>query len=200
MREGQYQIPQTSMLHAGGPESEVNNKNALLYQQQAELLASQDKEASYGAEAMSELRSREGRIDWYRHEALHTPVEVSRSLGGKILTLITGERGVQPTMTELLEKESLAGGELFQVTSRFWLHPSTGGHDDTRDWYFNFHNTAGEYTIHYQTSSQGVFKLYNGKEYAFTDGELERFVAASSAYEAAIVKDVYQREPVVRAA
>lgn len=190
MREGQYQIPVTSMLHAGGPEKDVSNDDALPYRQQAELFASQDRETpDYG----SQLREREIRIDWYRHEALHAPVEVKQHIGAKIVALITGERSTQLSMSDLLEKESLIGGQLFRVPSRFWVHPSTDAQSDTRDWYFNFYQAEAEHTIHYQTSSRGIFKLYNGKEYAFTDGELDRFIAATNAYEAIIARDVYGR-------
>lgn len=190
MREGQYQIPVTSMLHAGGPEKEASSEDALSYRQQAELFASNEKE-SHGHEAL--LGEREVRIDWYRHEALHAPVETKQNLGSKILTLITGDRVVPPTMSDLIEKESLAGGALFRTPSRFWLHPPLDSQNTTRDWYFNFYQADTEHTIHYQTSDKGVFKLYNGKERAFTSGELDRFMAATAAYETTIAREVYGR-------
>lgn len=197
MRESQYQIPVTDVLQSGEAEQTPVD---LIHQhrQEAELFADAHKteRTPESTEALhAQLRTVESHLDWYRHEALHTPVAETNTIGSRILGLVGIEKKILPTLDVLIDQESLAGGELFQVPSRFWLHPPVTPQTHTRDWYFTFMRDEQEYTLHYQTDDSGVHKIYNGRKYEFTDGEMERFVEAAGAYEQRVVQSVYARQP-----
>lgn len=98
-------------------------------------------------------------------------------------------------MHDLIETESLIGGALFrEAEARFWLHPPTHPNSPARDWYFSFTRGDREYTIHYQTNEHGIQKIYNGRNYPFTDGEQARLVEAMNAYYERVTVEVYGRQ------
>lgn len=197
MREkSQYQIPVMDGLREGGalqtPQDEVSR-----YRQDAEFFAHQNQQEqavySEGEPAQKTLRAAAERLHWYRQEAVHVPVVQRSSVGQRILGMLGVERRELPDLNELIDKESLVGGALFGIPARFWVHPPV--REGVDDWYFSFMRGEQEYTVHYQVDITGVHKIYGGREYPFTPGELERLTDAASAYEQRVVRDVYQREP-----
>lgn len=201
MRESQYQIPTSAGLHEGGaaaPEIE-NDAQAVV----ASFFVRQEKDMQvqeHNLDLYRNVKVIESCIDTYRNEALRTPIISEKTIGGRILGLAGINSRVEfPEINTLIESESQVGGQLFQVQSRFWLHSpvDTSG---VRDWYFSFNQAEREYTIHYQSGKAGLKKLYNGRNYEFTDGEMERLVEAMSAYEQQVAAQVYRRSSFVLAA
>ena len=197
MRESQYQIP-TTLLREEVVE-EVAQTETAEQRQVAEFFA-HEPQFEYTPEMHQAVKELETRLDWYRYEALHTPVAPKPSLGGRILGVLGMEKKVVPIMNDLIDQESLVGGGLFrEEKARFWLNPPLETHSQVRDWYFSFTRGTEEYTIHYQTDAEGIHKIYNGHKHPFTEGEIARFVNAANTYEQRVLTDVYGREPVVRA-
>lgn len=195
MRESQYQIPSTGVLHEGGS-AETSTTQEVIRQQVAEVFL-YDADFHYSHEQHAAVRRTEAAIDRYRQDALQTPIVTKQTMGGKILSSLGFERRVLPTMSDLVDTESHVGGQLFrQPQTRFWLHPTASKGDTTRDWYFNFVQDEQEYTIHYQTDGQNIHKIYNGRERVFTVGEVQRFTEAVDAYGQSVAKQMYERPPV----
>ena len=188
MRESQYQIPVTAEVPIETPEAVVENQPSEQHAQPVSI------EYAPAPEIHAATKLREQRIDQYRFEATQTPPPRPEGIGAKIMSLLSGDKQLPPTLPELLDKEGRIGGELFRVDSRFWLHPRLDGDaHETRDWYFSFTQNKQEFTIRYQSSPTGFHKLYNGREYPFASGELERLYEASSTYETMVAEKVYGR-------
>lgn len=83
MRESQYQIPRTGVLHEGGSAATVQIESNE---------AHEGAEFTYTPEIHQQVKAIENRIDWYRYEALHAPMPAKTSLGVRILTVL-GLRG-----------------------------------------------------------------------------------------------------------
>lgn len=103
-----------------------------------------------------------------------------------------------PTLSKLIDEESLVGGKLFGsistgVTRRFFM-------DDGNSWFYS--ETAIDpatkqqlysYTIRYEVLPQGILKSVDGRGHVFIKGiELERLLTAMELYEKRIDQDVYQ--------
>ena len=155
-------------------------------------------EADYTPEQLEDIHAVEGRVDWYRYEAIHAPLPEPQKRGFLSGVLGVTKRVVKPALHDLVEHESTVGGEMFAIPSRFWLQPQDSASHGTRDWYFHFTRAQQDHTIHYQTSESAVTKIYDGREYPLTHGEGQRFVNAVTTYEKDITEKVYRRTPVVR--
>ena len=189
MRESQYQIPTTAGLHEGGaadaPIIETPEQQAV-----AAFFEAQNS-SEYTPEMHAHVKSTELNLDGLRDVALRTPLAVPATIGSRVLGLFGVEKKpVFADMTTLIDQESLLGGQLFTEGSRFWLHPadSTG----VRDWYFMFMHGEQEHTIHYQSDSTGIHKIYKGHREPFTEGEAARFVDTTSIYEQQVASGIYQ--------
>lgn len=97
------------------------------------------------------------------------------------------------TIQDLVEHESVAGGQLFGEGHKFWLDAKDNGtvfHNDVADWYHMQANPANPKhptVLRFQTTPSSIHKLYEGREYALTVQDLETFVTAVQAYNAAIL-------------
>lgn len=195
MRESQYQIPTSAGLHEGGAAApEFNNDAQAIV---ADFFARQDEAArahEYATETHRHVAAVESLVDKYRNEALVAPVAENKTIGGRILGLLgVNEKNERPQIEELIERESLAGGQLFGGNALFWLHPVTPGVNG-RDWYYSYTQNEQEYTVHYQSTETGFQKIYNGRTYGFDDNEMERLLSAISAYEKQVANHVYGRQ------
>ncbi len=198
MRESQYHIPETGVLNDGGadhtPEQQHEQYHAA---ERVHFAYPHESEVAGNPSPQDAVLHVANRIDWYRNEALHTPLKKDRTLGSRILEAFGVVKKAPLHPHEYIDEESLVGGRLFGEQARFWLHPSGEAMPTVRDWYFTMFVNQQEQTLHYQVDVRGIHKIYNGREYAFAPGELDRFIAATAAYEQRIVADVYHRTPAI---
>lgn len=176
MQESQYKIPYQEVLQNGG---ELRESERVTVER-----SFQDVTAS---------------IDMLRAEALATPY-TQKNILGRAATRVgvslgsLGERKTQYTLAQLVENESVVGGTLFYEGAKFWLQPPVAGDvSGVRDWYFTPHIEYAAETLWYKTGPSGVEKLYHGVNCAFSEGELERFTQAVTAYHQAVAMRVYQK-------
>ena len=183
MRESQYQIPV----------SEIHSARESVQSPAAEVLSLYT-ETEAGSPEHAAVKEREMRIDWYRHEALTAPIPEPKKITEKLAGFILGRRRTPLAMDTLIDQESALGPAIFNQPVRFWLHPPVAGDaQGVRDWYFYFISQTGEQTIRYQSDADGFHKIYQGREYGFTEGEEARLYEAVAAYEQLIATQVYQR-------
>ena len=199
MRESQYQIPvmvdevpAQKYEYAPHP-TPAEEEPQVDFEYPAELTQPElDVETFYGM-----AKKVQDHIDMYRYEALHAPYTAKNPLSRIIASLTGGVKYQAPSLESLIDGEAAVGGALFGRSSRFWIHPQLDS--DTpgvRDWYFNAVDGRGEYTIRYQTSPQGVTKIYKGLPRPFTENELQHLYDAIAAYDQAVAAHMYGR-PVV---
>lgn len=174
MANDQYQIPQYSLEP----------------QEQAQFEATQHTYASPEKEAApyQHIKDIETQIFSYRAAAL--AMESGRRSKGVLSGLVFGPR--RSTIRELVDEESRLGGQLFGKNHRFWLDAQQGQAADgsVADWYHSQPNPANPdapIVLRFQTTPYGIYKLYEGREYAPSIQELETFVRAIEAYAAAIL-------------
>lgn len=97
------------------------------------------------------------------------------------------------TPNDLIEAESLKGGELFGPGHRFWFSGPSETQPQVADWYHASPNpakqaglinatAAPEVVLHFQTTPTSLHKLYNGVEYPVTLDDLQNFLAAINGY------------------
>lgn len=94
----------------------------------------------------------------------------------------------RPTVSELVDKESCLGGDIFGNGAKFWLDvkpADTVFSNDVADWYY-MQNASGNpnqpTVIRFQTTPYSIHKLYNGVEYAPSLDELKTFIKAVELY------------------
>jgi hypothetical protein len=141
------------------------------------------------------IKAIEGRLDSYRETALaieDTKRPWLRSMKSLVLT-------PKPPLAELIEKESIIGGRLFQKQEethdlRFWC--------EGREWFFGYNSgkdvSIVDTTVHYAVSDDSIEKLYQGRVAPLTPGEHEHFVEAVQKYETAVVHELYPFDEVIQ--
>lgn len=106
------------------------------------------------------------------------------------------------TLHNLIEKESEVGGALFGPGCKFWLDiksNETVFHNDVADWYYMVNNPANPkkpIVLRFQTTPQGIHKLYDGREYEPTPQEIDTFIQAVEAYTSAVSARYVSRDDI----
>lgn len=120
-----------------------------------------------------------------RIEVLSTgtyPIERRRSL----LQIVGLMPEAEPTMHDLVDYESKLGGRFFGRGDRFWLDiQSSTGNPDYSDWYhaqFNPADPVNPTVIRFQTTPDGIHKIYKGVVRTLTAEDYTAFLVSVSAY------------------
>ena len=133
------------------------------------------------------IKDIEARIFSYRKAALAMEKKPKGWLNGLVF------RPQNNTLRDLIDEESKLGGALFGEGHKFWLDTKSNEtvfHNDVTDWYHLQANPADPkhpIVLRFQTTPHSIHKLYEGREYAPTVQDLEIFVKAVQAYDAAIL-------------
>ena len=90
----------------------------------------------------------------------------------------------------LVEQESIMGGTLFgaqhpSISRRFWFHEG--------DWFFEHNDGIAPVVARYQITEAAAYKLVEGREHPFADGELSRLFEAITTYHATIRDTLYRQ-------
>ncbi len=134
------------------------------------------------------------RLESYRE----TAVEIEQSRHGWLKAAKSFVIAPKPILAELIEKESIIGGRLFQK-----INPT----DEPRfvceggEWFYwpNGKDTSAvESALHYEVEENTIQKSFHGRVTPLTLGELETFVQATREYEHAVAHELYPFDEVLQ--
>jgi hypothetical protein len=190
MANGQFIIPGSLLEAEKAPEASIQPDP-----QPSDLIAAAPLTPEVQPTQFGFIKDIETRLDSYRETAL--AIEATkrpwlRSMKSLVLT-------PKPPLAELIEKESIIGGSLFQKQEpqhelRFW--------SEGQEWFFGWTNgkdvSITNSTVHYQVSDSHIQKLYQGRVADFAPGEQAHFIQAVTAYEKAVVQQLYPFDQVIQ--
>jgi|GEM_PF-6562450 len=185
MANGQFTIPEAFRQPAPEPDRNYEAQQTEAFSVQPDIQQSTPETHPTPFHFIKEI---EDRLDSYRYTAIEIE-EAKRPWLKSMKSLILAPK---PIMAELIEKESIIGGQLLQKIDshhelRFWSE----GHE----WFFGWTDGKGvtitNSAVHYQVTDSHIQKSYQGRIVPFAPGEEEYFINAVQAYEHAVMHELY---------
>jgi hypothetical protein len=131
----------------------------------------------------------EGRIEQMRAGATEAHLPPKPAMARILNRFIAKPKS--PLEDRLIEHESAIGGRLIPkhdlvATQRFWYYQG--------DWFLEqIEIDQTSYVSRYQISEIDAFKLYQGREVPFLDGELKNLLTAVELYHSEIIQNLYSK-------